>query len=82
MHASVSTAYLTCVPLSALLWNELDGPMCDWRVLRAEQILSCWPNLLFHFVFHYTLSFSFFRGLILWSWGLRIVGDDRVPTHF
>ena len=22
----------------------------DWRVLRAEPMLSCWPNLLFLFV--------------------------------
>ena len=29
----------------------------DWRVLRAEPMLSCWPNLLFLFVSNYFLFF-------------------------
>ena len=31
--------------------------MWDWRILRAEPMLSCWPNLLFIFVSNYFFFF-------------------------
>ena len=37
------------VTLYLMLW--------DWGVLRAEPMLSCWPNLLFLFVFYYFIFF-------------------------
>ena len=42
----------TFVPLSVSLWNDLSD-LClmvwDWRVSRAEPMLSCWHNLFFLF---------------------------------
>ena len=39
---------ITFVPISVSLWNDLKVTLClivwDWRVLRAETMLSCWPN--------------------------------------
>ena len=42
----------------------------DLRVLKAEQMLSCWPNLLFLFVSYFL--FFFLHGPVVWSWGLWI----------
>ena len=52
----------TFVPLSVSLWNILVAQylmVWDWRVLRAEPMLSGWPNLFFHFVSYYLLLFCF-----------------------
>ena len=41
----------TFVPLSVSLWNDICDlvylMVSDWRVLRAESMVSCLPNLLF-----------------------------------
>ena len=50
----------TFVPLSVSLWNDLGCPalmVFHWPILRAEPILSSWPNLLFLFVSYYFLFF-------------------------
>ena len=47
----------------------------DWRVLRAEPMLSCWHDLLSLFLSPTVLSFSSFHGLVVWVWGLW---TDRV----
>ena len=39
----------------------------DWRLLRAEPMLSCWPNLLFLFV-SYNFFFFFFHGFVVYGW--------------
>ena len=41
----------------------------DWRVSRAEPMLSCWHDLL-SFLSPTVLSFSSFHGLVVWGWGL------------
>ena len=46
----------------------------DWRVSRAEPMLSCWHDLLFLFCL-LLLSSSSFHGLVVWGWGLW---TDRV----
>ena len=46
----------------------------DWRVSRAEPMLSCWHDLL-SFLSLTVLSFSSFHGLVVWGWGLW---TDRV----
>ena len=63
---SLSLGYYLCT-LYLMVW--------DWRVLWAEPMLSCWPNLLFLFLSPTILSFSSFHGLVVCGWGLRI---DRV----
>ena len=43
----------------------------DWRVLRAEPMLSCWPNLLF-FLSPTIFSVFSIHGLVMWACGLWI----------
>ena len=43
-----------------------DFMVWDWLVLRAEPMLSCWPNLLFLFVSYNFLVF-FIHGLVVWG---------------
>ena len=68
----------TFLLLSVSLWSDLIVTMClmvwDRWVLRAEPMLSCWLNLLFHFVSHY-FSFFFLKSVGCVGWGLQI---DRV----
>ena len=51
----------TSVPLSVSLWNDLIVTPClmvwDWRVSRAEPMLSCWHDLLLFFVSYYVILF-------------------------
>ena len=50
----------TFVALSVSLWNDLGDPVLDGVglvVLRAEPMLSFWPNLLFFFLFNCFLFF-------------------------
>ena len=57
----------TFVPLSVSLWNDLSDPVfdgVDWRISRAEQMLSCWHDLLF-LLSPTVLSFSSFHGLVV-----------------
>ena len=68
----------TAVPLcpSHCLCGTILVTMClmvwDWRVLRAEPILSCLLFcMLFHFVSYYFIFFSFY-GLAVWGWDPRI----------
>ena len=55
----LSTAEPLCP--SRRLFGTISVILClmvwDWRVLRAEQMLSCWPNLLFIFVYYCFLFF-------------------------
>ena len=44
----------------------------DWRVERAEKMLSCWPKLLFLFVSYYLIIFILPYGLVVLGWGHRI----------
>ena len=48
----------------------------DWRVLRAEPMLSCWPNLLFLFCL---LLVSLFLPAVGWLCGV-VVTDCSVRT--
>ena len=68
------------VDLSVSLWNDL-VTLClmvwDWRVSRAESMLSCWHYLLFLFLSPTVLSFSSFHGLVVWGCCLR---TDRVSS--
>ena len=60
----------TSVPVLALFRTILVN-LClmvwDWRVLRAEPMLPCWPNLLFIFVYY---CFLFFLPSMGWLCGV------------
>ena len=50
-----------------------------WRVLRAELMLSCWPNLLFLFVYYCFIFFLPSMGWLCWFFGL-IACSHSLPT--
>ena len=64
----------TFVLLSMTLWNDLSD-MClmvrDWRVSRAEPMLSCWHDLLF---FWCLLLFYLLLPSIGWLCGVGVFG--------
>ena len=64
------------MPLSVSLWNDLsdavfDGVVWDWRVSRAEPMLSCWHGLLF--LFCHLLFYLFFLPMG-WLCGVGVFG--------
>ena len=54
----------------------------DWRVLRAEAMLSWWPNLLFIFVSYCFLFFFFYRLVVRgWVFGLIECSHSLLTLH-
>ena len=67
------------VPLSVSLWNDLSDPVLmvwDWRVSRAEPMLSCWHDLLFLFCL---LLFYLFLLSMGWLCGVWVFGLIECP---
>ena len=50
----------------------------DWRISRAEPMLSCWHDLLFLLCSLLFYLFFSFHGLVVWGLGLR---TDRVFSY-
>ena len=67
------------VPLSVSLWNDLSDPVFDggdWRVSRAEPMLSCWHDLIFLFCL---LLFYLFLPSMGWLCGVGVFGLIECP---
>ena len=72
---SISEALCPSLCLFGTILVTLCLMVWDWRVSRAEPMLSCWHDLLILFLSPAVLSFSSFHGLVVWGWGLW---TDRV----
>ena len=71
---SITEALCSSLCLFGTILVTLCLMVWDWRVSRAEPMLSCWHDLLI-LLSPIVLSFSFFHGLVVWGWGLW---TDRV----
>ena len=74
------------VPLSVSLWNDLSDPalmVWDWRVSRAEPMLSCWHDLLFLFCLQLFYLFLSSMGWLcgVWVFGLMEYSHSLPALH-